>query len=758
MPLFDEQDVVGESCATQSFDADMTAIVLPRFPRHEQDEYGNVRIQQQFAGEEEQDDENAGPLTPTAWSALSIMAPKQEAADSANLNAHAMQRLHLQTPRKEDKKDSVERRRGCGGDESIVSETPGTAWKAATRKDGKRSRSSSSSPCASAIVLARKRALYENWRKRQSAMTPARQERNRFIYDEDDDRARIGDEDDEECSETLQLASFVEYDYLGDASEDGEDPEGRQPMDDDDEIDDVSQSLQQQSCSFVDFRDLTQFNEEASEVFDADCSLLLCGHPSDVVYAPKRESTPPLTLNMPSIREETRLDDKAPSNSLFQRRGFDITPAVEDQSPVAAKKCELKEPQWHERRSVKRDCTFIDGGCSSPMFEHATSPRSTMKALGCRSIDTVPRIEELKADCIDSSDDFKDSPTKCTTTTYNSSSVTTLSSSSTANRELQPFQPRLLKKRKQARQLGFESFFRSRPCTERASRRATKQSRRESDRMAYVTLTNITVLDNPTAFTNPFQFEVTFECAHALEDEGWPDAMCVRMFVATEADLEWKITYVGSAEDESRDQILEEVLVGPVPVGTNKFVFQSDPPNPDMIPDEDKVGVTVVLVTCSYRGREFVRVGYYVNNDYADPFLLENPPNRVDITKLQRNILADKPRVTRFPIDWTPAGARDGDAMMDNDGNAAAGVAVANGVDLAMDFVDDEELVKAAAQLDHNYTDIVIGGGNGQGDQEEDIDLEDDEDDDDSVEEAEEEDADGDQEMEEEDIDLDEDL
>ena len=35
--------------------------------------------------------------------------------------------------------------------------------------------------------------------------------------------------------------------------------------------------------------------------------------------------------------------------------------------------------------------------------------------------------------------------------------------------------------------------------------------------MAYITLTNITVLDNPTAFTNPFQFEVTFECAQQLE-------------------------------------------------------------------------------------------------------------------------------------------------------------------------------------------------------------------------------------------------
>ena len=223
-------------------------------------------------------------------------------------------------------------------------------------------------------------------------------------------------------------------------------------------------------------------------------------------------------------------------------------------------------------------------------------------------------------------------------------------------------------------------------------------------------------------------------------------------------DLEWKITYVGSAEDESRDQVLEEVLVGPVPVGTNKFVFQSDPPNPDMIPDEDKVGVTVALVTCSYRGREFVRVGYYVNNDYADPFLLENPPTRVDVSKLQRNILADKPRVTRFPIDWSPAGTCN--AMEDNNQAVPAtgfgamqtnvpGASIA-GNNLDMDFVDDEELVKAAAQLDHNYTDIVIDGNAVDG-MEEDIDLEEEDDEDDeadSVEEAEEEDADGDMEME----------
>lgn len=40
------------------------------------------------------------------------------------------------------------------------------------------------------------------------------------------------------------------------------------------------------------------------------------------------------------------------------------------------------------------------------------------------------------------------------------------------------------------------------------------------------------------------------------------------------ADLEWKLIYVGSAEDETYDQLLESVLVGPVNVGNYRFVLQ----------------------------------------------------------------------------------------------------------------------------------------------------------------------------------------
>lgn len=83
-------------------------------------------------------------------------------------------------------------------------------------------------------------------------------------------------------------------------------------------------------------------------------------------------------------------------------------------------------------------------------------------------------------------------------------------------------------------------------------------------------------------------------------------------------------------------------------------LFQADPPDPSKIREEDIIGVTVLLLTCSYMGQEFIRVGYYVNNDYDDEQLREEPPPKVLIDRVQRNILADKPRVTKFPINFHP--------------------------------------------------------------------------------------------------------
>ncbi|KAI5298066.1 Histone chaperone asf1 [Ascosphaera atra] len=153
--------------------------------------------------------------------------------------------------------------------------------------------------------------------------------------------------------------------------------------------------------------------------------------------------------------------------------------------------------------------------------------------------------------------------------------------------------------------------------------------------MSVVSLLGVNVLNNPAPFLAPYEFEITFECMEQLQK-----------------DLEWKLTYVGSATSSEYDQELDSLLVGPIPVGVNKFIFEADPPDMKRIPASEILGVTVILLTCSYDGREFVRVGYYVNNEYDDPALNENPPVKPIVERVQRNILGDKPRVTRFAIKW----------------------------------------------------------------------------------------------------------
>ncbi|KAF2207217.1 hypothetical protein CERZMDRAFT_51601 [Cercospora zeae-maydis SCOH1-5] len=153
--------------------------------------------------------------------------------------------------------------------------------------------------------------------------------------------------------------------------------------------------------------------------------------------------------------------------------------------------------------------------------------------------------------------------------------------------------------------------------------------------MATVSILNVSVRNNPAPFNAPYEFEITFECLEPLQK-----------------DLEWKLTYVGSATSSEHDQELDSLLVGPIPVGVNKFVFEAEPPRTEHIPNTDILGVTVILLSCSYDDREFVRVGYYVNNEYVDASMNEDPPAKPEIEKIRRNILADKPRVTRFQIKW----------------------------------------------------------------------------------------------------------
>ena len=61
--------------------------------------------------------------------------------------------------------------------------------------------------------------------------------------------------------------------------------------------------------------------------------------------------------------------------------------------------------------------------------------------------------------------------------------------------------------------------------------------------MSAVNITNVTVLDNPAAFLNPFQFEISYECLIPLQDGkiSEPCKACCRFFCVSNIE---KITFM----------------------------------------------------------------------------------------------------------------------------------------------------------------------------------------------------------------------
>ncbi|OCF43168.1 histone chaperone ASF1 [Kwoniella heveanensis CBS 569] len=157
-----------------------------------------------------------------------------------------------------------------------------------------------------------------------------------------------------------------------------------------------------------------------------------------------------------------------------------------------------------------------------------------------------------------------------------------------------------------------------------------------------VNIRNIELVNNPAKFDDNYHFRIKFEAIAPLQE-----------------DLDWRLIYVGSAKSEEFDQELDNCSVGPIPAGINAFDFTAPAPAHHLLPSvetEEILGVTVIIITASYREKEFVRVGYYVNTYYEEEEWKENPPATVQWDKLYRNVLIEKPKVTRFqnPWDTTP--------------------------------------------------------------------------------------------------------
>ena len=161
--------------------------------------------------------------------------------------------------------------------------------------------------------------------------------------------------------------------------------------------------------------------------------------------------------------------------------------------------------------------------------------------------------------------------------------------------------------------------------------------------MSSVGVLNIIPKNPINKFTDNFAFEIIIEVLSELKKE-----------------IEWKMVYITS-ENQTYDQILSEIGIDPPnQLGQMKFVFEGEAPDISKIPENDVIGVAAILLCCSYNGQEFFRCGYYLNISYDNEEMNMNMPEKIAVDHLVRNLLASKPRIVKYEIDWEGDNANKG--------------------------------------------------------------------------------------------------
>ncbi|CAK5097411.1 unnamed protein product [Meloidogyne enterolobii] len=150
-----------------------------------------------------------------------------------------------------------------------------------------------------------------------------------------------------------------------------------------------------------------------------------------------------------------------------------------------------------------------------------------------------------------------------------------------------------------------------------------------------VNVVGVRILDNPSKPTDPFKLEITFELFENIKEE-----------------VEWELVFVATDGKEEHDQVLDSVVIGQVREGRHKFDFEAPAPQLQNLRPEDFMDVTLLLLKCKYRDQLFMKIGWFITHTYIVAELIENPPPRPIIEKLQRTVVTEDVRVTTYPIKW----------------------------------------------------------------------------------------------------------
>ena len=113
-----------------------------------------------------------------------------------------------------------------------------------------------------------------------------------------------------------------------------------------------------------------------------------------------------------------------------------------------------------------------------------------------------------------------------------------------------------------------------------------------------IEILGIKTIKNPVSMKEKLQFQILFELKEVLQE---------KLFI--------KFVYVQPPINEKKDEELETYQIFGHQIGKFKITFYVTPPSFKDNKITDLFGITVLLIQFIYKGFEFIRVGYYINNE-----------------------------------------------------------------------------------------------------------------------------------------------
>jgi hypothetical protein len=139
---------------------------------------------------------------------------------------------------------------------------------------------------------------------------------------------------------------------------------------------------------------------------------------------------------------------------------------------------------------------------------------------------------------------------------------------------------------------------------------------------------------NPAPFTKGMNWLVTVEAQHQLSE-------------AIEISFAW----VADVTDASKDVVLDELEVGPFPIGTHTIELECDAPSLDDLDLDRVLDETCISVSFKFREQEFAHVGWPVRVRWADPKHEVDMPEEVVAELLLREVI-NKRHNNATELDW----------------------------------------------------------------------------------------------------------